>query len=281
MKKEEGLMVIKLIALDLDGTTLNSLGVLTPTTKEAIEKAILKKVHVVIATGRVFSALPEEILKMEGIQYLITSNGARVFDMKASETVYTNLIGEEAVEIIAKLLGQYDFMIEAFILGNAYVDRKIYENIEAVGLNKKHADYVIKTRKPMDNILNYMLLNKGNVENININFGNQADKKMMAEVLAELENVTITSSFDHNLEIGGATTSKGDAIRDICRRLEIEVEEIMACGDSPNDESMLLSSGFSVAMGNGKEQIKAIAKFITGSNDEDGVAMAIHKFVLM
>ena len=132
----------------------------------------------------------------------------------------------------------------------------------------------------MDNLLDFVKENNHLVENININFGRQEDKKMMGEVLKQLENVTITSSFDHNLEIGGATTSKADAIQQLCRRLGITEEEIMACGDSPNDEAMLKASGLPVAMANGKEQIKSIAAYITGSNDEDGVAQAIKKFVL-
>ena len=273
-------MEIKLIALDLDGTTLNSLGLLTQITKEAIENVIEKNLFVVIATGRVFSALPDEILKIKGIHYLVTSNGARVFDIKEARNIYSNLIGEVEIEIIVKLLRQYDFMIEAFISGEAYVDRKIYDNIETVGLNKKHTDYVLKTRKPMTNLFEFILLNKGNVENININFGKQEDKKMMAVVLGQLKNVTITSSFDHNLEIGGETTSKADAIRKISHRLGIEEKHVMAFGDSPNDGAMLEAAGMSIAMGNGKDQIKEIAKFITHSNDEDGVAFAINKFLL-
>ena len=274
-------MEIKLIALDLDGTTLNSTGLLTQVTKEAIENVIQKKVFVVIATGRALSTLPEEIVKIEGIHYLVTSNGAMVFDTKADKTIYSNLIGEGEIEIVIKLLRNYDFMIEAFIFGNAYVDRKIYENIEREGLTKKHSDYVLKTRKPMTNLFDFILSNKKNVENININFGKQDDKKMMADVLSRLKRVTITSSFDHNLEIGGETTSKADAIREISHRLGIDKKNIMAVGDSPNDGAMLHAAGLSIAMGNSKEQIKEIAQFTTYSNDEDGVAFAINKFLLL
>ncbi len=273
-------MEIKLIALDLDGTTLNSIGLLTQITREAIENVIEKNLYVVIATGRTFSALPEEIFQIKGIHYLVTSNGARVFDIKEARTIYSNLIGEKEIEIVVKLLRQYDFMIEAFISGEAYVDKKIYDNIETVGLKKKHSDYVLKTRKPVTNLFEFILLNKGNVENININFGNQEDKKKMAIVLDRLKNVTITSSFDHNIEIGGETTSKADAIRQISQRLGIEEKNVMAFGDSPNDGAMLQAAGLSIAMGNSKDQIKEIAKFITHSNDEDGVAFALNKFLL-
>lgn len=273
-------MQVKLIALDLDGTTLNSKGLLTDITKEAIEEAIRREIQVVIATGRVFSALPAEVLSIEGIRYMITSNGARVVDISSQETIYTNLIHPFAIENTVRLLKQYDFMTEAFISGVAYIDTAIYRNIEAVGLNKKHSDYIISTRTPVENILDFIAEHKEHVENININFGRPEDKSMMKEVLKQLEQVTITSSFDHNLEIGGATTSKADAIQTLCGRLGIQTNETMAFGDSPNDEAMLLSAGFPIAMGNGKDQLKSIAKYITGTNDEDGVAKAIYKFVL-
>lgn len=273
-------MQVKLIALDLDGTTLNSKGILTLGTRQVLEDTIDKGIHIVIATGRTYSALPEEILSIKGINYIVTSNGARVIDINTKDTLYSNLISGAAINNTVDLLRNFDFMIEAFIAGDAYIDRKIYENINVVGLNKKHSDYILNTRKPVENILDFLKSNNETVENININFGRQEDKQMMREQLKKLDDVTITSSFDHNLEIGGATTSKADAITHLCEKLGIDINETMAFGDSPNDETMLISSGFPIAMSNGKDQIKAIAKYVTGTNDEDGVAYAIKKFIL-
>ena len=127
-------MQIKLIALDLDGTTLNSKGFLTKVTKETIEEAIYRKVHVVVATGRVLSALPEEILEIRGIQYVATSNGARLQDLISKESIYTNLIASHAIDNAVRLLKQFDFMMEAFIAGNAYIDMEIYKNILIISL---------------------------------------------------------------------------------------------------------------------------------------------------
>ena len=273
-------MNIKLIALDLDGTTLNSKGQLTEKTRKALETVAGKGVHIVIATGRVYSALPEEVTAVRGIEYAITSNGARVVHLESKETIYSNLIHPESIEFTVDLFSNSDFMLEAFVKGEAFVDSHIYHNIEKVGLAKKHSDYILRTRKPVDGILNFLRNNKAEVENININFGRQEDKAMMAEVLKTIPDVTITSSFDHNLEIGGRTTSKADAVLHLCEILDIHQDHTMAIGDSPNDEAMLRAAGYPVAMANGKESIRAIARFITGSNDEDGVASAIHRLIL-
>ena len=106
----------------------------------------------------------------------------------------------------------------------------------------------------MDGILNFLRNNKAEVENININFGRQEDKAMMAEVLKTIPDVTITSSFDHNLEIGGRTTSKADAVLHLCEILDIHQDHTMAIGDSPNDEAD--ASGCRLPGGHGQRQGK-------------------------
>ncbi len=273
-------MAIKLIALDLDGTTLNSEGKLTTFTEKTLNRATDKGIHVVIATGRVCSALPEEVLKVSGIEYAITSNGAAIVNLKKEKIIYENCIEPKALESVYKLLSQHDFMVEVFLKGKAYVEKRIFENLERVGISESSMVYVRRTRQPYINVLNMMIDNKENIENININFANQKDKEIMREKLLGLKDVTITSSMEHNLEIGGATTSKASALKELCDKLGIKTEQIMACGDSPNDEAMMKVSGLPVAMGNAKESIKKMAKYITCTNDEDGVAIAIEKFAL-
>ena len=273
-------MTIKLIALDLDGTTLNSRKELTPGNRQALCEAIDRGVFVVIATGRVQSALPENVTELPGIQYAITSNGASVVDLRTGRPIYKNCIDPEAVEYMISVLRQYDFMMEVFVGGHAYVEQRIYDNIREEGFTALHTQYILETREPLAGLLDFALAHRDSIENVNVNFRNQADRSRMREVLAELPHLTLTTSFDHNLELGGETTSKADALSHLCDLLGVRREEIMACGDSPNDGAMLLAAGLPVAMGNGKEEIKAMAKYVTGTNDEDGVAQAVRKFVL-
>lgn len=276
MKKHE----IRLIALDLDGTTLDSNRRMTGRTKAAIEAAIQKGLHVVIATGRAYSALPKEVYEIAGMKYIATSNGASVTDISDGSKIYSNCIDAKALENTVSLLRKYDFMFEFFIKGDAYVEQAIYDKIAATTFTKHHKHYIIETRKPVEGLLDFALMHKEFVENINVNFENQDDRSMMKKVLDTLENVTITTSFDHNLEIGGETTSKADAIKMLCNKLGISEAHVMACGDSPNDTAMLKAAGFPVAMKNAKDELKEIAKYITSTNDEDGVAEAIEKFAL-
>ncbi len=273
-------MAIKLIALDLDGTTLNDDRKISKANRQALEESIARGVNVVIATGRAFSALPEDVFQIQGIQYVLTSNGAIITDLRSKEVIYENCIAPAAVEKAVEVLKNYDFMVEAFTGGGAYIEKAYYDHIKETRLSFRHVDYVLTTRKPIEGLYDFILEHREHIENINVNFEDQEDRAMMRRVLGGLEGTTLTTSFDHNLEIGGATTSKASALQELEHILGAQPSEMMAIGDSPNDMAMMRLAGMPVAVGNAKEEVKAIAKYVTSSNHEDGVAKAVHKFVL-
>lgn len=274
-------MDIKLIALDLDGTTLRRGSILSEETKEALEGAIKKGVHVVIATGRTFASLPECIFEIEGLEYVITSNGAHIKDLNIDETIYSNCASGSAIEKVRDLLYNHrEYPVEVFTDGHAYIDEVVYEDIKNNGSDYMDANYIVRTRKPIPCVYDFMLEHKNEVENINIHFRSLEDKANFKVVLEELEGITVTSSMPHNIEIGGETTSKATAIFGLCQRLNIEEANVMAVGDSPNDSAMIMAAGLGVAMGNALDEVKEIADYVTLSNAEDGVAHAVRKFVL-
>lgn len=273
-------MAIKLIALDLDGTTLNDDKHISEGNKAALEAAVEKGVNVVIATGRAYSALPEDVFKVKGIQYVLTSNGAAITDLIQGKTIYENCLSADAVEHAVEVLKQYDFMLEAFTDGGAYIDRKIYDGMKESKFSYRHVEYVLETRKPVDDIYQFILDHKDHIENLNVVFECQEDRAMMREVMAEIPGTTLTTAFSNNLELGGATTSKATALLELEKILGVKPEEMMAIGDSPNDIAMMELAGMPVAVGNAKPEVMAIAKYVSSSNTEDGVARAVRKFVL-
>ncbi|MDO4870156.1 MAG: HAD family hydrolase [Bacillota bacterium] len=273
-------MAIKLIALDLDGTTLNNEGKLSPGNRQALQDAADKGVNIVIATGRPFCALPEEILAFEPVRYVLTSNGARITDLHENKAFYENCIAPNAVEAAVEMLEPLDYVLETFVDGVAYIEGWYYRQVNETRESFRSVDYILKTRRPMDDFYGFMLKNKDRLENINVNFEDISEKPEMKVKLETLPDVTITSSFDHNLEIGGATTSKAEALRQMSRILGVHPDEMMAVGDSPNDMAMLRVAGMPVAVGNAKPEVKEMAKYVAPSNHDDGVADAVRKFVL-
>lgn len=272
---------IKLIALDLDGTTLKRKSVLSENTKARLEEAIKKGVHVVIATGRTFTALPESIFEIRGLEYVITSNGAYVTRLSDMKNIYCNFAAPEAIEDVREILANCrQHPIEVFTKGRAYIDEEVFEEVKAKGSDYMDADYIMRTRTPVPHIYDFLLENRDAVENINIHFRKFEDKLKLKKILEAHRGITVTSSMPHNLEVGGKTTSKADAIANLCVLLNIQEESVMAIGDSPNDMAMIKAAGIGVAMGNGEEEVKEAADFVTLTNEEDGVAFAVERFVL-
>ena len=273
-------MTVKLLALDLDGTTLNNDGVISRQNREALQKAADKGVNIVIATGRPRTALPEDVFEIDAVRYVLTSNGARITDLKEDRCIYENCLSPLATEKAVELLKQYPYILECFVDGVAYIEKAYYEQVKRSGESFRDVSYILNTRNPVEDIYQYILDHKGHIENINVNFEDVSEKPAMREKLLTIPEATITSSFNHNLEIGGATTSKAEALRCLGRILGVKQEEMMAVGDSPNDIAMLKASGFPVAVGNAKDEVKASAKYIARTNHENGVADAVEHFVL-
>lgn len=273
-------MAIKLIALDLDGTTLNKESKLSEGNRKALQAAADMGVNIVIATGRPFCALPKEILDFEPVRYVLTSNGAKITDLHEGKILYENCLAPHSVEAAVKLLEPLHYVLETFVDGVAYIEGWYYRQVDETRESFRAVDYILNTRKPQDDFYQFMLDNSSGIENINVNFEDISEKPDMKVKLEALPDVTITSSFDHNLEIGGATTSKAQALTQMGKILGIDKSEMMAAGDSPNDMAMLKAAGTAVAVGNAKPEVKAIADFIAPDHDKDGVAAAVEKYVL-
>ena len=271
---------IKMVALDLDGTTLRKDKSLAERTVKAFDAAIANGTEIVIATGRVFDALPESIMGYKGINYIINSNGATIRDVKRNEIIYKNMMAPETVEMLIPLINYPGHRTEIFARGGAYVGQDEYDRLAAKEVKLPHEQYVLNTRIPVPDIFALMEEMKDDIENISVNFRDISEKKELYNKLKKIDDITVTSSFWFNVEVGGASTSKASAIDYLVNKLGIKQSEIMAVGDSENDSRIIEFAGVGVAMGNASDDVKNIADEITLTNEEDGVAVAIEKLVL-
>ena len=275
-EKKEILEKIGLIALDLDKTLLTSAG-LTENSKECLEEAIRRGYQVVVATGRPFSALPAGVFDINGLDYVICSNGAHIIDLSTGYYLYSDYLSEEASIWCRDRLKALGYHIEVFSGGKAYTDKERYEKCRnGVGVIEGAA-YVLRTRIPVDNIWEVWNSHLSEIENINIIFEDQEDKKRVWEELKSCENIgfTVTSSTSYNLEIGGENTSKANALSQLSSISGIPLERVMSFGDSPNDMAMIMESGFGVAVDNALPEVKEVSDYVTASNEDEGVAKAI------
>ncbi|MBO5513923.1 MAG: HAD family phosphatase [Mogibacterium sp.] len=271
---------IKMVALDLDGTTFNSAGDISERNVAAIEEAAAKGVHVVVSTGRPYTSLPDHIKEVKGIEYAITSNGAHVNILESGESIYNDYLAKSAIKEVAKLKVETGADIEVFIKGQAYVDQSYYDDVRDNGCDYRRAEYVLWSRKPVPDVTGLMLEHDEEIENINFVYKTLDMLEAARPKVNAIENATITSSFKNNLEVGGPNTSKKAALLWLMKELGISSDELMCCGDAPNDIQMAELAGIGVAVANAWGGLKDHADYITESNDDDGVGIAIEKFVL-
>lgn len=273
-------MNIRLIALDLDGTTMNSANSLSTNNKEAIEDAIDAGVEVVVASGRAFDSIAPEILDIRGLRYAISSNGAHITDRMKNVFIYSSYINPRTVDIAIELAKKENLMLEAFWNGKPFIGCDLYEDICLNGSVYRNKEYVMKTRNPVDDLLFFMQQHRTELENINFFFYEDARREAMVPILYRLPNCHVTSSVKNNIEVGGVNSTKAYALKILSEQLGIPREQIMSFGDAANDISMIEYAGFGVAVGNAWDEVKAAADYVAESNDDDGVARTIRKFVL-
>ena len=269
-----------MVALDLDGTTFDSAGDISGRTVAALEEAARQGTHIVISTGRSYASLPQHIRDVEGIEYAITSNGAHVNRMHTGEQIYSDYLDPGAVEEIAVLKDETGADIEVFINGRAYVDESYYRDVEENGCPYRNAAYVLWSRRPVDDVTKMMMDHRTEIENVNFIYPTLDLLETAKPRVKAIKNANVTSSFINNLEVGGPNTSKKTALLWLMDDLGIDREELMCCGDAPNDIAMVELAGIGVAVANAWGGLKDHADHITASNDDDGVALAIEKFVL-
>ncbi|HPF18543.1 MAG: HAD family hydrolase [Bacillota bacterium] len=277
---KEVLEKIRILAFDMDGTLLDEKGALSSANAACIRRAMEKGYHIVIATGRGYSAFPEAVMNLEGIRYMISSNGAHIVDQHTGETIYSNLLTREAVEAAMPWISDPELMREVFFHHKVYADKHCMEDLPRYGvLTEKSQKYVLETRKPVEDAVALIREYADQLENINLLF---PDGKKRLRYWAELKGInglTVVSSMPYNIELGGATTSKATALKALAERLGLSHDNIMSFGDSSNDAQMLAAAQVAVAMGNAVEELKEAADVITLSNAEDGVAYALSRLL--
>lgn len=264
-------MKYKLVAMDMDGTLLNSKLAITVETLFAIKKAESEGVRFTISTGRPLLGIKQYIEILGFDTPVITYNGACVVDPKSEEILFKkDLLAQDAKKIYELGLS-YDVLMCVWSNGTLYANR-LDSNLENY---RKLSGAIPVLIDDFDEIVNQgisKILWAAIPEKI------QMCKKEINP--NDFTNVTYVTSQPIFLEFFNKDVSKGIALDFIAKSLGIKQEEVVAFGDGLNDYEMIEYAGLGVAMGNAHEEIKKIADFVTSTNDEDGIADAIYEKVL-
>ncbi len=266
---------VRLIALDLDGTTLDSSKQVSEKNRNAIINAVKNSVHVCIASGRAFDTLPSVVTEIPGIEYAITSNGAAVYEIKDKKCLRSYKLTAESVKTILELTKDMPVTYEAFIEGRAYAGSEYIHNPVKFGATKEAIHYIQTTRTLIDDITGFIREHVNELDSMDI-IVKDADmkEKVCDAIYKETQDVYITSSVKQLVEISYKDAGKKSGVKFLADRLGVSKEEIAAFGDADNDKDMIEYAGYGIAVANASTSLKEKADYITLSNDEDGIAYA-------
>lgn len=279
-RKEKVKRKIKMVGLDLDGTLLNDKKELLPYTKDVLRRAVDQGIIVLVATGRPWLGVPEELRNFPGMRYALTSNGARIIDRDENRVIEEKLLSPELARKALEICEKYDTLQEVYFDGQGYAQADKMLHVEKYHKNPNMWEYIRTTRIPVEDI--FALVEKENrgMDKTQALFADMDERAKACKELEDVEGLELVGSLKYNIEINARGVNKGTGLVNLGRILGIRREEIMACGDGDNDTAMMREAGFGVAMENAEEQVKQAADYITSGNEDEGAAKAIEKFVL-
>lgn len=268
--------MIKLVAVDLDGTLLNSDKSISEGNKKAIKKAKAQGVKIVLCTGRPLLGIKrylDELDLLEEGDYAITFNGGLVQKNNTSEILSQKTLSYQQIKELYEISQNLNVPMNMIDLERVY-EPEYPENRESLysSLMSSSLPFVNKDIESfhVDHQFNKV------VYCTDPEFLDQAIDQIPEDVK---NRYSMMKSRPLLFEIMHPEVNKGSGIEILCKLLGITREEVMACGDEENDLAMLDYAGVAIAMENASDIVKERSTFISKSNDEDGIAHAFNQFI--
>ena len=289
----------KLIAVDLDGTMLNSYGEVTENTKRVLKQTKQKGAEVVIASGRSIDSIKYIASEIDSSKYMIAGNGAVVYDRSQNKILYEKYIPKnkalDIIQICEENSIYYNIYTNKTIIADGLRYNVLYyykENLKKEDQKKTHITLVenienyIKEMNEDEKIMKIFICDKNKsvfnsivrkfsvIEDIDI-----LDVSHMARKVIKQGTEDIPIEYYYT-EISMKDVDKWYALEFLINKLGIQKEEVMAIGDNVNDKKMIEEAGKGIVMGGSTPKVSEVADYITLDCNNEGVAKAIEKFIV-
>ena len=282
--------MIKLIASDMDGTFLNTKHKISEENLKAVKKAEAMGVEFTIVTGRAFPSIDNYAREAKLNCEFVLMNGAEYRD-KDGNVIESISIDKNNLKEIHKIMSRNGLLLDIFSnKGRLILDKKIFDEQileKAKWFNKN--DSIEDAQKFIDEMMkrdNVQFLESIDevIENDEIEVYKiitfNLDLELIVETkkeLSKIEGLSVVSTFSNDIEISHLEAQKGKILSKVIEKKGYSKEEVIVIGDSFNDYSMFEEFENSYAMGNAVDEIKKIARYVTDTNDNNGVAKAIYQ----
>jgi HAD superfamily hydrolase (TIGR01484 family) len=239
----------RLLALDMDGTLLTEDKRITPETKRWIHYAQQAGITVIFSTGRGIQTAGPFWDELELDSPMVLLNGAEIW-AGPGRLHERNFISRDDIRKLHSLAVQagahfWGYCVESLTSSKGWTDEMFERDWMKFGIRHNDPDVADKLRNE----------------------------------IASWGNLEVTRSSDINMEIAVKGVSKASGVRKVCKLLGITMDQVMAVGDQHNDLELLCAAGLGIAMGNADEAVKKAADGVTDTNERDGVAKAIQKYL--
>ena len=264
----------KLIAIDMDGTLLSNEKQISPANYEAIQQARENGVKVVLASGRPlvgFIKYLKELNLVSENDYAVAFNGALVQSSQGGEIISKTTLTLQDYKYLYKLSKELKVNIHALTETSVISPKDtVYTRHEAEMNDITNEIIAVEDVEEDTTIVKVMFIDKP-----------ELIEEIMQKIPEEVSSkYTVVRSAPFFLEFLHKSVNKGAGVAALAKKLNIKQEEVICIGDAGNDIHMIKYAGLGVAMGNAFPEVKKIANFITKTNEEDGVAFIINKFIL-
>ncbi len=277
---------IRIVALDLDGTLLDSQKRLSGANRAALEKAAARGILIVPTTGRFFGMMPAAIRDLPFVRYVITINGAQVYDRETDTAIVREEIPLGRALELMRLLDGHDVIYDCYRSNWGWMTESLQAKAADYATDEHYLRMIREFRKPVPELKAHLEATaaEGDVQKVMLftrrtDEGRAEAERIMAEVAAAFPEIKTTASTWNNLEFNIASANKGNSLRRFAEHFGLSLANCMAFGDGLNDLSMVEAAGTGVAMANAHPDVLAAADVVTASNDEDGVAKTLLEYL--
>ena len=287
----------KLVAIDLDGTLLNSYGEVSNENKQAIKRAINKGVEIVLSSGRIGNSVESIANELGANNYYISGNGSMLYNMKEEKIEYENFISKEKMLKLIKICDEnsiyYSIYTENMVITKSLKYNVVfynYENSKKAFDKRTNINIVQNVYEYVENLEDNKFLKITICDDSEIIFSRIIEKfkkinnidvldvsHMSRKIIKDgTEEVPIEYYYT---EITNKNVDKWTAIEYLIEKINIKKEEVIAIGDNINDKLMIKNAGVGVAMGQSNPIIKEMADVVTQDNNNNGVANIFNKII--
>lgn len=270
-------MKYKCVFADLDKTLLGENARISDFTKKTLEALLKMGVDFVPCSGRALLSFPPQIFEIQGIKYGISSNGVSIDNLQTKKSISNLKLPTDFPQQIFNRLKDFQARFECYMDGQAYTQKDFFCNPWILNCKTFNPDYIERTRIPKDDLKDFIIQNKNNIDAVSIIMHPDGLDKLFPMLKKEFNQVYMTHSENYLVECSNVESGKHNGIKRFCQMKGYSIEETIAFGDGNNDVEMLQTVGLPIAVDNATDVCKKIAKRFCESNIDDGVAKEIRR----